>query len=119
MAQWSMNLVEETWVSFEENFRRLYPTRIDNRVWTDSLLENLLTRWRSETWLFAAAKMSRRIVGLAKAADIEKLEPIHREGAARGVLRLSRTLVQERAVSTDPRRFIDTSLSMLDETKTG
>jgi 5-methylthioribose kinase len=119
MAQWSMNLVEETWVSFEENFRRLYPTRIDNRVWTDSLLENLLTQWRSETWLFAAAKMSRRIVGLAKAADIEKLEPNHREGAARGVLRLSRTLAHERAVSTDPRRFIDTSLSMLDETKTG
>lgn len=118
MAQWSMNLVEETWQSFEKTFRLRFPERIDARVWTDSLMENLLQQWRYETWLFAAAKMSRRIVGLAKAGDIEKLEPAHREGAARGVLRFARIAAQERKVSTEPRRFIDTALAVLNDTKT-
>lgn len=118
MAQWSMNLVDETWQSFEKTFRLRFPERIDARVWTDSLMENLLQQWRYETWLFAAAKMSRRIVGLAKAGDIEKLEPAHREGAARGVLRFARIAAQERKVSTEPRRFIDTALAVLNDTKT-
>lgn len=118
MAQWSMNLVDETWQSFEKTFRLRFPERIDTRVWTDSLMENLLQQWRYETWLFAAAKMSRRIVGLAKAGDIEKLEPAHREGAARGVLRFARIAAQERKVSTEPRRFIDTALAVLNDTKT-
>lgn len=118
MAQWSMNLVDETWQSFEKTFRLRFPERIDARVWTDSLMENLLQQWRYETWLFAAAKMSRRIVGLAKAGDIEKLDPAHREGAARGVLRFARIAAQERKVSTEPRRFIDTALAVLNDTKT-
>lgn len=118
MAQWSMNLVDETWQSFEQTFRARYPERIDARVWTDALMEHLLEQWRRETWLFAAAKMSRRIVGLAKAADIEKLDPVHREGAARGVLRFARTAAKERRVSTEPRRYIELALSILQETKT-
>lgn len=118
MAQWSMNLVDETWQSFERTFRTRYPERIDARVWTDDLMEHLLEQWRAETWLFAGAKMSRRIVGLAKAADIENLDPAHREGAARGVLRFARTAVQERKVSTEPRRYMEIALSILQETKT-
>ena len=46
--------------------------------------------------LFAAAKLVRRIVGLAKTSDIETLEPDLREGAARGVLRSAQMLVRER-----------------------
>lgn len=118
MAQWSMNLVDETWQSFERTFRTRYPERIDARVWTDDLMEHLLEQWRAETWLFAGAKMSRRIVGLAKAADIENLDPAHREGAARGVLRFARTAVQERKASTEPRRYMEIALSILQETKT-
>lgn len=118
MAQWSMNLVDETWQSFERTFRTRYPERIDARVWTDDLMEHLLEQWRAETWLFAGAKMSRRIVGLAKAADIENLDPAHREGAARGVLRFARTAVQERKVSTEPHRYMEIALSILQETKT-
>ena len=49
--------------------------------------------------------MSRRIVGLAKAADIETLEPSLREGAARGVLELSRRLVTERNSDTSTSSF--------------
>ncbi|MCB1255290.1 MAG: hypothetical protein KDB39_19075, partial [Austwickia sp.] len=47
-----------------------------------------------EAWLFAAAKMSRRIVGAAKTRDIESLPEGLREGAARGVLRVARAFAR-------------------------
>lgn len=106
MAEWSLHLVEGTWNQFDKTFRQLYPTRGDARVWKDGLLDFLIDKWRRDMWLFAAAKMSRRIVGLAKAADIETLEPDLREGAARGVLRLARQLVTERQKDSDPSRFV-------------
>ena len=119
MAHWSLGLIAETWESFDATFRGLYPARIDARVWGDSMMEELLAQWREESWLFAAAKMSRRIVGLAKAADIETLEPQHREGAARGALRLARQLVGERKRDSNPRRFSDIAAKVLAENRTG
>jgi len=119
LASWSLSLVDETWQSFEATFRALYPQRIDSRVWKDGTLDYLLEHWREETWLFAAAKMSRRIVGLAKVKDIETLEPSHREGAARGILRLARQVAQERKRTSDPQRFIELAGSILTENKTG
>jgi 5-methylthioribose kinase len=118
MAAWVLNLVDETWSAFEERFRALYPGRSDARVWSDATLENVLAQWRNEAWLFAAAKMSRRIVGLAKAADIETLDPSLREGAARGVLRLARQLVVERHQGSQPSRFIHLASQVLHENKT-
>lgn len=119
LASWNLSLVEQTWEAFESTFRELYPSRIDSRVWGDELLESLLTRWRSEMWLFAAAKMSRRIVGLAKVADIETLDPKLREGAARGILRLARTLVTERHADSSPSNFVSTAHKILSANKTG
>lgn len=119
LAQWNLSLVEQTWESFESAFRSLYPQRIDARVWGDELLEGLLSRWQSEMWLFAAAKMSRRIVGLAKVADIETLDPALREGAARGILRLARTLVSERHKDSSPAHYVSLAHGMLTSTKTG
>ena len=88
-------------------------------VWKDGCLDYLLEGWREEAWLFAAAKMSRRIVGLAKVKDIETLEPVHREGAARGILRLARQLAQERKRTSDPQRFVELAGSVLLENRTG
>ena len=119
LANWSLSLVEETWKGFESTFRGLYPQRMDNRVWKDGSLDYLLQRWREETWLFAAAKMSRRIVGLAKVKDIETLEPAHREGAARGILRFARQAAQERKRTSEPQRFMELAGSVLHENKTG
>jgi 5-methylthioribose kinase len=70
----------------------------------DDLREHLLATWRGEAWLFGAAKMTRRIVGLAKTTDIESLPPELREGAARGVLRTARQWVRESVLETAPRR---------------
>jgi 5-methylthioribose kinase len=119
LATWSLSLVEETWLAFESTFRELYPRRIDTRVWKDGCLETLLKGWKEEAWLFAAAKMSRRIVGLAKVKDIETLEPQQREGAARGILRLARQVAQERNRTSDLTRYIELAGSVLHDNKTG
>ncbi len=84
------------WTSFEFHFRSLWPTRQDKRVFNDSLLDDLMVSWKEGAFGFAAAKLVRRIVGLAKTSDIETLEPDLREGAARGVLRSAQMLVRER-----------------------
>jgi 5-methylthioribose kinase len=118
-AEWNLSLIGETWSAFETTFRELYPSRIDARVWKDELLESLIDRWQREMWLFAAAKMSRRIVGLAKVADIETLEPHHREGAARGILRLARQLVSERHADSSPAHFVTLARTTLHDSKTG
>ncbi|MCA0296216.1 MAG: S-methyl-5-thioribose kinase [Actinobacteria bacterium] len=106
-ARWCLALVPQTWDAFEAEFRRRWPSRRDPRVWDDDFLAGLLATWRSEAWLFAAAKMSRRIIGAAKTRDIESLPPNLREGAARGVLRVARTLVLERHADSAPARLVE------------
>jgi 5-methylthioribose kinase len=93
---WALSLAEQTWVEFEKEFRKLWPSRVDKRVFTDQLLEELIKTWRADTLGYAGAKMARRIVGLAKTSDIETLEPNVREGAARAVLHVARKTTKER-----------------------
>lgn len=113
LARWSLGLVVETWEAFEQRFRQLWPTRRDPRVFTDAFGEDLLARWREETWLFAAAKMARRIVGLAKVKDVELLDPSLREGAARGILHVARQTVRDRRVDTAPQAFTAMAFEIL------
>lgn len=103
---WCLDLVPQTWAAFEAELRRRWPDRVDPRVWHDDLLEGLLRHWLEDAWLFAAAKMARRIVGLAKTSDIETLEPEARAGAARAVLHTARTAVRERAVDPSPANLV-------------
>ncbi|MDA8927433.1 S-methyl-5-thioribose kinase [Aquiluna sp.] len=117
-AEWVLSLVGKTWDAFEKRFSKLYESRLDSRVWKAEMLEDRLAEWRSDAWLFSAAKMSRRIVGLAKAADIETLDPSLREGAARGVLELSRQLVRERNSDTSTSSFEALALETLTKHKT-
>lgn len=118
-AAWALSLVDETWQSFENTFRELYEERSDARVWKEGMLEDRIRQWKQDAWLFAAAKMSRRIVGLAKVADVEQLEPNLREGAARGILNLARTIASERTQSTDTSHFIKLAGDTLNRFKTG
>jgi 5-methylthioribose kinase len=94
---WALSLAKQTWDGFEQEFRKLWPTRVDKGVFSDVLLEELINTWRQETQGFAGAKMARRIVGLAKTTDIETLEPNIREGAARAVLLMARMIVKSRS----------------------
>jgi 5-methylthioribose kinase len=112
-------LPEELWASFELNMRNLWPTRVDKRVYTDEFFEVLLKQWKLDAIGFAAAKMTRRIVGLAKASDIETLEPIQRIGAARGVLQAAQKLIRERHVNTDISSLTVQVRKIMTETRTG
>lgn len=117
-ARWCLDLVRQTWEAFESGFRARWPERCDPRVFTDSYLDDRIDTWRRETWLFAAAKMSRRIVGLAKVSDIETLDPEVREGAARGALRAARRAVRLRAEDSRPEAFISMAEEILLENAT-
>ncbi|MDI6910608.1 S-methyl-5-thioribose kinase [Nocardioides sp.] len=117
-ASWALGLVQQTWDGFEAEFRRRWPSRLDPRVWRDGTMEDLLRDWEAEAWLFAAAKMSRRIVGAAKTADIETLPAELREGAARGVLQAARTLVRQNAGDNGPRSGADRIGAVLAEHRT-
>lgn len=117
-AVWALGLPEQTWDAFEGEFRRRWPDRIDGRVWREAFLEELLARWRQEAWLFAAAKMSRRIVGAAKTKDIETLPEALREGAARGVLRTARQAVRSAAADSAPKALAGMAGEILRSTRT-
>ena len=56
----------------------------------------MLADIRQDAAVYAGAKAVRRIIGFAKASDIETLEPVRREGAARGVLQAGRALILSR-----------------------
>ncbi len=95
-AAWALSLLDETWRAFEATFRARWPTRRDPRVFTDDVLEQFIAKVAVDGIGFGAAEAMRRVVGLAKTADIETLEPALREGAARGVLRASRMMATTR-----------------------
>jgi 5-methylthioribose kinase len=95
-AELILTLPGRLWAGFEEEYRALWPSRIDPRVWGDEVLEGLLDGIRDDAAVFAAAKTIRRIVGFAKASDIESLPPELRERAARGALRAGRALALTR-----------------------
>ncbi|WP_232665244.1 S-methyl-5-thioribose kinase [Pseudonocardia sp. TRM90224] len=118
-AAWALGLCGETWTAFEAGFRGAWEGRVDPRMFRDDLREHLLATWRSEAWLFAAAKMTRRIVGLAKTTDIETLPAELREGAARGVLRTARRWVRERHADAEPKRAQEIAGEVIVSTRTG
>jgi 5-methylthioribose kinase len=95
-AAWALSLLDETWRAFDVTFRGLWPARLDPRVFTDATLEDFVAKVAIDGIGYGAAEAMRRIVGLAKTADIETLPPELREGAARGVLRASRMMATTR-----------------------
>ena len=117
-ALWALGLWRETWTAFETCFRELWPGRVDPRVFRDGTLEDYLSRARLDGAGFAAAKMARRIVGLAKTADIETLPEHLREGAARGVLRAARHIAVARHQSSDPAVLAPQVARILEATRT-
>lgn len=103
---WCLDQVVRTWTTFEAEFRQRWPERLDPRVWHDDMAEHLLAHWLEDAWLFAAAKMARRIVGLAKTTDIETLDPDIRAGAARSVLAIARAAVRERQIDPSAENLV-------------
>lgn len=92
---WLAGLVDEAWQAFEQEYRALWPARVD-ASFTDTHLDRWLRRVWHDAIGFGGAKAIRRIVGLAKVSDIESLDEPDREVAARAVLQIARTWVEQR-----------------------
>jgi 5-methylthioribose kinase len=117
-AELLLTLPGRLWAAFEHSYRELWPARVDPRVWGDEVLEQLLAGIRDDAAVFAAAKAIRRIVGFAKASDIETLPPPLREGAARGVLHAGRSLALTRHGIADVDALAAETLATLRATRT-
>lgn len=115
-TQHILSLPAELWNAFEAESRALWPARRDPRVFGDEVLEALLTEFREDAAVYAGAEAIRRIVGFAKATDIETLEPGLREGAARAVLRAGRALIVERRGLTSVEALSSETAAIFDET---
>jgi 5-methylthioribose kinase len=98
---WLGGLAGDVWNGFESELRTLWPSRVD-----DSLTDGFLDRWLAQTFSdavgFGGLKAIRRIVGLAKASDIQTLEEPQRLEAARTVLTVARSWVERRAEISSP-----------------
>jgi 5-methylthioribose kinase len=118
-AGWCLGLADETWRAFDSEFRRLWAEELrDPRVFTGRTLEDYLLKVRHDGWGFAAAKAARRIVGLAKVADIETLDEGLREGAARGVLRAAALMAKSRHRSSGVVEMTERVAGVLVEART-
>lgn len=117
-AGWLLNQIPLVWQGMDTEFRRRWPERRDPRVFGEAFLDDLLLTWRSDAWLFAAAKMSRRIIGAAKVTDVQTLPENLREGAARGVLRVARRLVRDHAVDSSAEALAALAAETLREART-
>lgn len=106
-AAWALRLLDETWRAFVATFRALWPDRRDPRVFTDATLEDFVAKVGVDGLGYGAAEAMRRIVGLAKTADIQTLPEELREGAARGVLRASRMMATTRHADPEPSSIAD------------
>jgi 5-methylthioribose kinase len=117
-AAWLLGLLAETWSAFDVTFRSLWPGRVDPRVYTDGVLEDFIAKVGVDGVGFGAAEAMRRIVGLAKTADIETLDPALREGAARGVLQASRMMATTRHADSSAAAIADRAGEILLATRT-
>lgn len=82
--------------AFEAEYRALWPTRRDPRVWGDAELERYVGEVLRDAPVFAAAEVVRRLVGFAKVVDVEQLPEPAREQAVRALLRGARHLALAR-----------------------
>ena len=92
---WLDGLVGEAWEAFEAEFRALWPTRTDT-FYSDTVRDRWLRYTFTDAIGYGGAKAIRRIVGLAKASDIETLDRADYTVAATAVLRTARAWIEGR-----------------------
>jgi 5-methylthioribose kinase len=88
-----------SWESFETEFRRLWPTRVDT-FFDDAYLDRFLRGVWTESLGYAGTEIIRRIIGFAHLTDLTTLpDPVP---ASRRALLLGRELIVRRAELTSP-----------------
>ena len=108
-SNWILKMVEETWTTFENEFRNLwhtertgelFPSHIfgdDDADATERALTNYLKDVLEDSIGFAAAKMMRRVIGAAHIEDLESIaDPDRRAECEKRVLSLARSLILNR-----------------------
>lgn len=98
---WLAGLPSATWNAFVTELRALWPERSETFL-TDGFLDAWLGAVLRDATGFAGCKANRRIIGLAKVADIESLEGDQHTAAATAVLRIGRRLILERHAVSGP-----------------
>jgi 5-methylthioribose kinase len=106
--KWLLNTIESVWIKFAEKFEALWiEEQLSNPqlAWNypegeqhfEILRERFIDRLFSDTVGFAACKMMRRILGLAKVADIAEIQDLEeRARIERMTLKLGKKMVIER-----------------------
>jgi 5-methylthioribose kinase len=106
--KWLLDTIESVWIKFAEKFETLWiEEQLSNPqlAWNypegeqhfKVLRESFIARLFSDTVGFAACKMMRRILGLAKVADIAEIEDLQeRARIERMTLKLGKIMVIER-----------------------
>ncbi|MBT3213482.1 MAG: S-methyl-5-thioribose kinase [Deltaproteobacteria bacterium] len=106
--KWLLDTIESVWIKFAEKFEALWieeQLRNPQLAWNypegeqhfKVLRERFIARLFSDTVGFAACKMMRRILGLAKVADIAEIENLQeRARIERMTLKLGKQMVIER-----------------------
>lgn len=92
--------VGASWFSFRARLLELWPGRVSPGRYPDSYLSGWLRVIRQDGFGFAGCEAARRTIGLAKVSDLESLDDRAYEITATAMLRLSRTLLVDRAVLT-------------------
>ena len=108
-SNWILKMAEETWTTFENEFRNLwhtertgelFPSHIfgdDDADATERALTNYLKDVLEDSIGFAAAKMMRRVIGAAHVEDLESIaDPDRRAECEKRVLSLARSLILNR-----------------------
>ena len=90
-AEWLINQCHEVLVGFDAEVTRRVGA---DPLWDEEFVARRIAQWHTDGWMFSACKMSRRVVGAAKTADLTTLEPSLREGVDRGVLLCARQIAQ-------------------------
>ncbi len=80
--QWLLDVAEEVWETFEADFRRLWATEGNGEWLSLGFREKYIHRLLEDAAGFGAAKMMRRILGLAHVPDLEEIPDEHARAAA-------------------------------------
>ncbi|MDO5099662.1 MAG: S-methyl-5-thioribose kinase [Corynebacterium sp.] len=93
-ARWLVEQCQEVLDGFDAEVTRRIAAHDPDPLWDTEFIARHLHQWHIDAWMFSACKMSRRVVGAAKTADLTTLDPALREGADRGVLLCARQIAQ-------------------------
>lgn len=106
---WILQTAEETWKTFEDEFRKLwqcersgelFPSHVfdnDDADETERALSRYLKEILEDSIGFAATKMMRRVIGAAHVEDLDSIaDPDRRANCEKRVLSLARSLILDR-----------------------